>query len=72
MLMGVMRRRASVALAAFAIFVGGARAEETLFVYGPGGPAPAMKEVAEVFGKAHGVKVEVTAGPTDKWGWLAR
>lgn len=40
---------------------------ETLHVYGPGGPAPAMKEAAEVFGKKHSIDVEVTAGPTDSW-----
>jgi accessory colonization factor AcfC len=26
-----------------------------------------MKEAAETFGKAHGVDVQVTAGPTGKW-----
>lgn len=40
---------------------------ETLHVYGPGGPAPAMKEAAEAFSKAHKMKVEVTAGPTPEW-----
>ena len=44
-----------------------AMAQETLFVYGPGGPAPAMKEVAAAFEKQHGIKVEVTAGPTPTW-----
>lgn len=39
----------------------------TLHVYGPGGPAPAMKEAAAAFSKAHKVKVEVTAGPTPEW-----
>jgi accessory colonization factor AcfC len=39
----------------------------TLHVYGPGGPAPAMKEAAQVFSEAHKVKVEVTAGPTPEW-----
>ena len=39
----------------------------TLHVYGPGGPAPAMKEAAAVFSKTHKVKVEVTAGPTPEW-----
>lgn len=39
----------------------------TLNVYGPGGPAPAMKEAAQAFAKAHKVKVEVTAGPTPEW-----
>lgn len=40
---------------------------DTLHVYGPGGPAPAMKEAAAAFSKAHKVKVEVTAGPTLQW-----
>lgn len=39
----------------------------TLHVYGPGGPGPAMKEAAEIFSRAHKVKVEVTAGPTPEW-----
>lgn len=47
-----------------------AAAEGVLKVYGPGGPAPAMKEAAETFGKANGLQVEVTAGPTD--GWIAK
>ena len=42
-------------------------AQEMLFAYGPGGPAPAMKEAAIAFEKTTGVKVEVTAGPTPKW-----
>jgi accessory colonization factor AcfC len=42
-------------------------AAETLHVYGPGGPLPAMKEAASVFGHGHGVEVEVTAGPMPKW-----
>lgn len=42
-------------------------AQEKLNVYGPGGPAPAMKEAAAAFERASGVKVEVTAGPTAKW-----
>lgn len=40
---------------------------QSLRVYGPGGPAPAMKEAATVFSRAHKVKVEVTAGPTPEW-----
>ena len=43
---------------------------ETLFVYGPGGPLPAMKEAAAAFERAHGVAVQVTGGPTPPW--LAR
>lgn len=55
-----------VALAFFASLAGTARAEEVVHAYGPGGPAPAMKEAA-AFSKARGVRVEVTAGPADKW-----
>lgn len=36
-------------------------------VYGPGGPAPAMKEAAALFERKHNVAVEVTAGPTAGW-----
>lgn len=38
-----------------------------LNVYGPGGPLGPMQECAEIFSKAHGVEVKVTAGPEDKW-----
>jgi accessory colonization factor AcfC len=53
-----------------------ARAQETaptdktsivLRTYGPGGPAPAMREAAKVFGERKGIKVEITAGPTPTW-----
>jgi accessory colonization factor AcfC len=44
-----------------------AASNPVLHVYGPGGPAPAIKEAAEAFGKTAGVRVEVTAGPTDAW-----
>jgi accessory colonization factor AcfC len=57
-------------LGIFAIAIGGissAQAQETLNVYGPGGPAPAMIEAAAAFEKITGTKVVVTAGPTPKW-----
>lgn len=38
-----------------------------LQVYGPGGPAPAMKEAAVAFSQRQGIAVEVTAGPTAQW-----
>jgi len=54
--------------AAFALmFPTLASAGETLHVYGPGGPMPAVKEAAAAFGAAHGITVEVTAGPTSAW-----
>ena len=42
-------------------------AQETLYAYGPGGPAPAMKEAAAAFEKNTGIRVKITAGPTAKW-----
>ena len=40
----------------------------TIHVYGPGGPAPAMKEAAATFGKMNGVEVIVTfAEPQCPW-----
>lgn len=36
-------------------------------VYGPGGPAPAIKEAAKAFEKKTGTTVLVTAGPTPEW-----
>lgn len=41
--------------------------DAVLHAYGPGGPAPAMKEAAKAFETSTGVKVEVTAGPTSEW-----
>jgi accessory colonization factor AcfC len=38
-----------------------------LRVYGPGGPAPAMREAAKVFGVKKGIRVEIHAGPTPTW-----
>jgi accessory colonization factor AcfC len=46
---------------------GSVTAQEVLHVYGPGGPAPAMREAAAEFGRTTGIQVEVTAGPTAKW-----
>ena len=41
-------------------------------VYGPGGPAPAMKAAAEAYGRQAQVAVEVVAGPTPKWAAQAK
>ena len=41
--------------------------QEALNVYGPGGPAPAMKEAAAAFGAAQHVVVNVVADPTPMW-----
>lgn len=49
-----------------------AAAADPILAYGPGGPAPAMKEAAEAFSRARGVKVRVTAGPTPAWIATAR
>ncbi|MCR8547065.1 substrate-binding domain-containing protein [Salipiger sp. P9] len=44
----------------------GAQAD-TLKLYGPGGPTPAMKEVAAAFEAETGHDVQVTAGPASRW-----
>jgi accessory colonization factor AcfC len=46
---------------------GSAQAQAPVRVYGPGGPAPAMKEAAAAFQASTGIVVEVTAGPTSDW-----
>ncbi|MBU1357282.1 MAG: substrate-binding domain-containing protein [Gammaproteobacteria bacterium] len=43
-----------------------------LNVYGPGGPAPAVKEAAQAFGGKSNVTVNVVAGPTPQWVEKAR
>ena len=39
----------------------------TVKAYGPGGPAPAMKEASALFQKQTGTEVQVTPGPTGNW-----
>ncbi len=58
----------AAALAAVATTTAGTVwAQDTIHVYGPGGPAPAMQEAAKAFGAAHRVTVNVSAGPTGEW-----
>ncbi len=47
--------------------VGNVSAQEVLHVYGSEGPAPAIQEAAVAFGGQNNVKVDVVAGPPDKW-----
>lgn len=42
-------------------------ATDTIFVYGPGGPLPAMKDAASEFSRRKGAQVIVTGGPTPQW-----
>lgn len=44
-----------------------APAAAQLRVYGPGGPAPAIKEAATAFQRQTGIEVAVTSGPTPDW-----
>ncbi|MEN5181825.1 substrate-binding domain-containing protein [Comamonas testosteroni] len=44
-----------------------AHADPVINVYGPGGPAPAMKQAAKEFGEARKVTVNIVAGPTPQW-----
>lgn len=66
-------RRACVVLSLLgAACMTAAAQAETLHVYGPGGPAPAMKEAAQVYAARHDIQIEVTAGPTPRWADKAR
>jgi accessory colonization factor AcfC len=49
------------------VMTAGAAQSETVQVYGPGGPAPAMQEAAATFQSEHGVAVKVVSGPTPSW-----
>lgn len=61
-------RRALLSLALFStVGLTAAVQAATLHVYGPGGPAPAMKEAAQAYGAKHQIEVDVMAGPTPKW-----
>jgi len=44
-----------------------APAAETVRIYGPGGPEPAIREAAAEFAKRSGVEIQVQAGPTPQW-----
>lgn len=66
-LSGLVRAGLFAGLAALTLSPTLAAAAETVKVYGPGGPAPAMKALAAAYSKANGVTIEVTAGPTGKW-----
>lgn len=57
----------NLAATALALITSGAYAHAVLHVYGPGGPAPAMKEAATAFQNQTGTPVVVTAGPTAQW-----
>jgi accessory colonization factor AcfC len=43
------------------------RSPTVLQAYGPGGPAPAMREAATAFGGKKKVRIEINAGPTGTW-----
>lgn len=60
-------RPTAAALLIFVISAAVAEAHDVLRVYGPGGPAPAMKAAAKAFQEKTGVVVEVTAGPAEQW-----
>ncbi|MBT9567848.1 MAG: extracellular solute-binding protein [Thiobacillus sp.] len=65
--MNKILQMAAAGLISLASMAGAAQAGTALNVYGPGGPAPAMKEAAAAFEKKTGTPVKVTAGPTPKW-----
>lgn len=62
-----MNRYVSVSFLIILAIASPAAAHDILRIYGPGGPAPAMKEAAKAFTAASGIPVEVTAGPAGEW-----
>lgn len=45
---------------------------DTIYVYGPGGPYPAINEAATVFSEKNKVVVKVVKGPVSKWEQAAK
>ena len=63
-----MRPWRSLLLLSLILLSGSSMAATLVRVFGPGGPAPAMKAAATAFERSHpGVTVEITAGPTPQW-----
>ena len=58
---------AALCLAMAGFGVSAAYADDSINVYGPGGPAPALKEAARAFGELRHTTVNVFAGPTGQW-----
>ena len=68
-----MRPWRSLLLLSLILLSGSSMAAAAVHVFGPGGPAPAMKAAAVAFEKLHpGVSVQVMAGPTPQWIAAAR
>jgi accessory colonization factor AcfC len=40
---------------------------DTVYIYGPGGPYPPIKELAEMFEYENNVRIIITKGPADNW-----
>ncbi|WII72129.1 substrate-binding domain-containing protein [Bdellovibrio sp. 22V] len=49
------------------VFFSALATHAALDVYGPGGPAPAMIACGSAFEKEHKIKVNIHAGPLEKW-----
>jgi accessory colonization factor AcfC len=63
-----VRRPVTATLTALLLAVpAAATAEAPVRVYGPGGPEPALREIAQAYERSTGVKVQMVAGPMDKW-----
>jgi len=63
----------SLLLLSLILLSGSSMAAAGVHVFGPGGPAPAMKAAAAEFEKLHpGMRAQVTAGPTPQWLGAAR
>lgn len=68
----MFRRFNSIVALALLVFAAPGMAQTAINVYGPGGPAPAMKEAAASFSATHKIAVNVVAGPTSEWAEKAK
>ncbi|GAC1422694.1 MAG: AcfC family putative adhesin [Flavisolibacter sp.] len=62
-----MKKLFGIAVLLTAVLLSNAQQNDTLYVYGPGGPQAAMADCAAVFSKKMSVLVKVIAGPEAKW-----
>ncbi len=62
-----MKRVLFLTLITFGLLLGAQAQNKTIYVYGPGGPYPAIKEIAETFEQKHNISVQVTKGPLGNW-----
>lgn len=60
-------KRLILFISLFLTFINLSAQTDTIYLYGPGGPYPAMNEAAKIYSKQHNVIIKVTKGPLKNW-----